>query len=59
MNLSKACEIVQAKAYAKDTGILETLMDMKANSQNYSLEELRAYFIFMEAGYKMFAPATE
>jgi hypothetical protein len=56
MELSKACEIVQAKAYGKDIGILEQLVDMKTNSQNYSLEELKAYFVFMEAGYKMFAP---
>ena len=56
MNLATACDIVQAKAYSKDTGILEQLVDMKTNPQDYTLEELKAYFIFMEAGYRMFAP---
>jgi hypothetical protein len=56
MNLATACDIVQAKAYAKDTGVLEQLVDMKTNPQDYTLEELKAYFIFMEAGYRMFAP---
>jgi len=32
------------------------LMDIKTNSHNYTLEELRAYFVFMEAGERMFAP---
>ena len=56
MDIARACEIVQAKAYGKDTGVLEVLVDMKTNSQNYSLEELKAYFVFMEAGARMFAP---
>jgi hypothetical protein len=56
MDLATACNVVQAKAYAKDTGILEQLVDMKTNPQDYTLEELKAYFVFMEAGYKMFAP---
>jgi hypothetical protein len=56
MDLATACNIVQAKAYANDTGILEQLVDMKTNSQDYTLEELKAYFIFMDAGYRMFAP---
>ena len=56
MDLARACEIVQAKAYGQDIGVLEVLVDMQTNSQNYTLEELKAYFIFMEAGRKMFAP---
>lgn len=56
MDLATACNIVQAKAYSKDTGILEQLVDMKTNPQDYTLEELRAYYMFMDAGYKMFAP---
>ena len=56
MELARACEIVQAKAYGQDIGVLEVLVDMKTNSQNYSLEELKAYFVFMEAGQRMFAP---
>ena len=56
MDLATACDIVQAKAYAKDTGVLEQLVHMKTNPQDYTLEELKAYFIFMEAGYRLFAP---
>jgi len=56
MDLATACDIVQAKAYGRDTGVLEQLVDMKTNPQDYTLEELRAYFIFMEAGYRLFAP---
>ena len=56
MELATACKIIQAKAYGRDIGVLEVLMDIKTNSQNYSLEELKAYFVFMEAGEKMFAP---
>jgi hypothetical protein len=56
MNIADACNIVQAKAYGQDIGVLEVLQDMKVNSQNYTLEELRAYFVFMEAGARMFAP---
>ena len=56
MDLARACEIVQAKAYGRDIGVLEVLVDMKTNSQDYTLEELKAYFIFMEAGYRLFAP---
>jgi hypothetical protein len=56
MDIARACKIIQAKAYGRDTGVLEVLMDIKTNSHNYSLEELRAYFVFMEAGEKMFAP---
>ena len=56
MDIARACKIIQAKAYGRDTGVLEVLMDMQTNSHNYSLEELRAYFVFMEAGERMFAP---
>jgi len=56
MDIARACKIIQAKAYGKDTGVLEVLQDIKQNSHNYTLEELRAYFVFMEAGEKMFAP---
>ena len=56
MDIGTACNIIQAKAYGRDTGVLEILMDMKANSQDYTLEELKAYFVFMEAGARMFAP---
>ena len=56
MDIARACKIIQAKAYGQDTGVLEVLLDIKQNSQNYSLEELRAYFVFMEAGEKMFSP---
>ena len=56
MELARACKIIQAKAYGKDIGVLEVLADIKSNSQNYTLEELRAYFVFMQAGERMFAP---
>jgi len=56
MDLAKACKIIKARAYGRDTGVLEVLQDIKTNSHNYSLEELRAYFVFMEAGEKMFRP---
>jgi hypothetical protein len=57
MDLARACEIVQAKAYGRDIGVLEVLVDMKTNSQDYTLEELKAYFVFMEAGQRMFQEA--
>jgi hypothetical protein len=57
MDISKACEIIRIQAYAKDQPFLEQLMDIKANPDEYNLEVLKAYYVVMEAGQKMFAPA--
>lgn len=57
MDIAKACEIIRIQAYAKDQPFLEQLMDIKANPDEYNLEVLKAYYVVMEAGQKMFAPA--
>ena len=57
MDIAKACEIIRIQAYAKDQPFLEQLMDIKANPDEYNLEVLKAYYVVMEAGQRMFAPA--
>ena len=57
MDIAKACEIIRIQAYAKDQPFLEQLMDIKANPDEYNLETLKAYYVVMDAGQKMFAPA--
>ena len=57
MDIAKACEIIRIQAYAKDQPFLEQLMDIKANPEDYNLEVLKAYYVVMDAGQKMFAPA--
>jgi hypothetical protein len=57
MDIAKACEIIKIQAYAKDQPFLEQLMAIKANPEDYNLEVLKAYYIVMDAGQKMFAPA--
>jgi len=57
MTLAEACEIIRVKAYGNDQPFLEQLIDIKANPEDYNLETLRAYYVVMDAGQKMFAPA--
>jgi hypothetical protein len=57
MDIAKACEIIRIQAYAKDQPFLEQLMDIQANPEDYNLETLKAYYVVMDAGQKMFAPA--
>ncbi len=57
MTLSQACEIIKIKAYANDQPFLEQLMAIKANPEEYSLETLKAFYIVMDAGQRMFEPA--
>lgn len=57
MTLSEACEIIRIKAYANDQPFLEQLMDIKGNPEEYNLEVLKAYYLVMDAGQRMFEPA--
>jgi hypothetical protein len=57
MTLSQACEIIRIKAYANDQPFLEQMMAIKANPEDYNLEVLKAYYVVMEAGQRMFLPA--
>ena len=57
MTLSQACEIIRIKAYANDQPFLEQLMDIKARPEEYNLEVLKAYYLVMDAGQRMFEPA--
>lgn len=57
MTLAEACEIIRIKAYANDQPFLEQLIDIKTNPEEYNLETLKAYYMVMDAGQKMFAPA--
>jgi len=57
MTLAEACEIIRIKAYGADQPFLEQLMDIKARPEDYNLETLKAYYVVMDAGQKMFAPA--
>jgi hypothetical protein len=57
MNIAKACEIIRIQAYAKDQPFLEQLMAIKANPDEYNLEVLKAYYVVMAAGQRMFEPA--
>lgn len=57
MTLSQACEIIRIKAYANDQPFLEQLMDIKARPEEYNLETLKAYYLVMDAGQRMFEPA--
>jgi hypothetical protein len=57
MNIAKACEIIRIQAYAKDQPFLEQLMAIKANPDEYNLETLKAYYVVMAAGQRMFEPA--
>ena len=57
MTLAEACEIIRIKAYGNDQPFLEQLIDIKGNPEEYNLETLKAYYMVMDAGQKMFAPA--
>ena len=57
MTLSQTCEIIRIKAYANDQPFLEQMMAIKANPEDYTLEVLKAYYVVMEAGQRMFLPA--
>jgi hypothetical protein len=57
MTLAEACEIIRVKAYGNDQPFLEQLIDIKTNPEEYNLETLKAYYMVMAAGQKMFAPA--
>jgi len=57
MELGLACEIVSGLAEQNGQGELEQLMEMQDALDEYTKEQRIAYRVFMEAGYRMFAPA--
>jgi len=57
MTLAQACDTIETLSY--DYGyrsILDLLVEMGDNLDNYTENEVRAYRLFMAAGRKMFAP---
>ena len=65
MDISTACDYVLKSASKNNTGILEVLIEYKdgLNERNYNQDftkdENTAFRMFMDAGYKMFAPIEE
>ena len=57
MELGLACEIVSGLAEQNGQVVLEQLMEMQDALDEYTKEQRIAYRVFMEAGYRMFAPA--
>ena len=56
MQLSEACDVITDLAKDHGEGVLETLIYMQDNLDDFSEREVLAFRLFMNAGRKMFAP---
>lgn len=56
MNISEACEVITDLAKDHGEGVLETLIYMRDNLEDFSDREVLAFRLFMNAGYEMFKP---
>lgn len=56
MTLAQACDTIEELAADHGRPVLETLIYMGENLDDFSENEVRAYRMFMAAGRKMFAP---
>ena len=56
MNISEACDIITDLAKDHGEGVLELLIYMRDNLDDFSDREVLAFRLFMNAGYEMFKP---
>jgi hypothetical protein len=56
MKLDQACDIITDLAADHGEGVLETLVYMRDNLDDFSEREVLAFRLFMNAGQRMFAP---
>lgn len=57
MLIGDAISEIQKIGERAELPFLETMMMIKANPENYTLAQLRAFYTVMDEGSKMFAPA--
>ena len=57
MKLSEACEIITRLSKEHGEGVLETLVYMRDNLDDFELNEQIAFRVFFQAGQRMFATA--
>jgi len=56
MKLAEACNLITELSQDHGSGVLETLVYMRDNLDDFSEREVLAFRIFMNAGYEMFKP---
>lgn len=56
MKLGEACDVITDLAKDHGEGVLETLIYMRDNLEDFSEREVLAFRLFMNAGYEMFKP---
>jgi len=56
MKLAEACDLITDLSQDHGSGVLETLVYMRDNLDDFSEREVLAFRIFMNAGYEMFKP---